>query len=84
MKQQNNIITKHSNKTNMKKIKNYLQLCKECGSKEVARCKWVNVNTEEIYSNDSGTTLEWCFNCKNETDIIEEDDYINSLNKQEK
>ena len=51
----------------MKKIKNYLQLCKECGSEEVARCKWVNVNTEEIYSNDSGTTLEWCFKCKNET-----------------
>lgn len=67
----------------MEKIKTYLQLCKECGSKEVARCKLVNVNTEEIYSNDSGITLEWCFKCKNETNIIDEDDYIKPLNKQD-
>ena len=53
----------------------YLQVCKECGSEEVARCKWVNVNTEEIYSADSGTTLEWCFDCKSETNIIDKEDY---------
>jgi hypothetical protein len=53
----------------------YLQVCKDCGSEEVARCKWVNVNTEEIYSADSGTTLEWCFDCKSETNIIDKEDY---------
>jgi hypothetical protein len=53
----------------------YLQVCKSCGSEEVARCKWVNVNTEEIYSADSGTTLEWCFDCKSETNIIDKEDY---------
>lgn len=61
--------------TSKQKIFNYLQVCKECGSEEVARCKWVNVNTEEIYSADSGTTLEWCFNCKSETNIIDKEDY---------
>lgn len=55
----------------------YIQVCKNCGSKKVARCKWVNVNTEEIYSADSGTTLEWCFGkCKNETTIIDKEDFI--------
>jgi hypothetical protein len=57
------------------KTLDYLQVCKSCGSEEVARCKWVNVNTEEIYSADSGTTLEWCFNCKSETNIIDKEDY---------
>jgi hypothetical protein len=56
-------------------LEEYLQVCKDCGSEEVARCKWVNVNTEEIYSADSGTTLEWCFNCKNETNIIDKKKY---------
>ena len=57
-------------------MNNYLQVCKKCGSTEVARCKWVNVNTEEIYSADSGTTLEWCFGeCKSETTIIDINDY---------
>ena len=56
-------------------LQEYLQICKDCGSEEVARCKWVNVNTEEIYSADSGTTLEWCFNCKSETNIIDKEDY---------
>jgi hypothetical protein len=56
-------------------LEEYLQICKDCGSKEVARCKWVNVNTEEIYSADSGTNLEWCFNCKSETNIINKEDY---------
>ena len=56
-------------------LQEYLQICKDCGSKEVARCKWVNVNTEEIYSADSGTTLEWCFDCKSETNIINKKDY---------
>jgi hypothetical protein len=53
----------------------YLQVCKYCSSEEVARCKWVNVNTEEIYSADSGTNLEWCFDCKSETNIIDKKDY---------
>jgi hypothetical protein len=53
----------------------YLQVCKYCSSEEVARCKWVNVNTEEIYSADSGTNLEWCFDCKSETNIIDKEDY---------
>lgn len=56
-------------------LQEYLQICKYCSSEEVARCKWVNVNTEEIYSADSGTTLEWCFNCKSETSIIDKEDY---------
>jgi hypothetical protein len=60
---------------NKEKLEEYLQICKDCGSKEVARCKWVNVNTEEIYSADSGTTLEWCFDCKSETNIIDKEDY---------
>ena len=57
---------------------NTKQVCKDCGSEEVARCKWVNVNDEEIYSADSGTTLEWCFGeCKGETNIIEKEEYDN-------
>jgi len=59
----------------------YYQVCKNCGSKEVARCKWVNVNTEEVYSLDSGTTLEWCIDCKSETTIIDKEDYGNSIKK---
>lgn len=54
----------------------YKQVCKNCGSEEVARCKWVNVNTEEIYNADSGTTLEWCFGeCKSETTIIDKQEF---------
>jgi len=55
------------------------QVCKYCNSEEVARCKWVNVNTNEIYSEDSGTTLEWCFNCKSETTIIESNEFYRSI-----
>ena len=56
-------------------MNNYKQVCKECGSEEVARCKWVNVNTEEIYEADSGTTLAWCFGeCKDQTIIIDIED----------
>lgn len=57
----------------MKKVSNYIQICSTCGSPEVARCKWVNVNTDEIYNADSGTTLEWCMKCKSETVIKEEE-----------
>ncbi len=53
-----------------------MEVCNHCGSSEVARCKWVNVNTNEIYSADSGTTLEWCMSCKDETKIIEDTDYV--------
>ncbi len=45
------------------------QVCNHCGSPEVARCKWVNVNDDTIYNADSGTTLEWCMNCKEKTTI---------------
>ncbi len=48
---------------------NNTQVCNSCGSTEVARCKWVNVNDDTIYDADSGTTLEWCMNCKSETSI---------------
>ena len=54
---------------------NYLQVCKTCGSLEVARCKWVNVNSSYVYSEDSGTTLEWCFDCRDETTIVEQDKF---------
>lgn len=57
---------------------NYKQVCKKCGHEEVARCKWVNVNTNEIYSQESGTTLEWCMDCKDETTIIDIIDYVNN------
>ncbi len=50
---------------------NYKQVCSNCCSEEVARCKWVNVNTGHIYDAESGTVLEWCFNCKEQTSIIE-------------
>jgi hypothetical protein len=53
----------------------YKQVCKTCGSEEVARCKWVNVNTDEIYSQDSGTNLEWCMDCRDETTIVDIEDY---------
>lgn len=45
----------------------YEEYCPTCKGIEVARCKWVNPNTDYIYSQDSGTTLEWCFNCHGET-----------------
>jgi hypothetical protein len=49
-----------------------LQKCKSCGSLEVARLQWVNVNTNEVYPNqESGTDLEWCMDCKSETRIVE-------------
>lgn len=48
-----------------------IEVCSNCGSKEVARCKWVNVNTDQIYDADSGTSLEWCFDCNNQTSIVE-------------
>jgi len=73
--QKNGLINLKINKMKQETLSTYLQVCKECGSEEVARCKWVNVNTEEIYSADSGTTLEWCFNCKSETNIIDKEDY---------
>ena len=61
---------------------NYIQVCSTCGSAEVARCKWVNVNTEDIYDADSGTTLEWCFGeCEGETSIIDHDDFKKELMK---
>lgn len=61
-----------------------MEKCKECGSTEVARCKWVNPNTNYIYDADSGTTLEWCFGkCKSETtiddvELLKEGEYFGS------
>lgn len=50
------------------------QVCKHCESIQVARCKWVNPNTNEIYHNEEfNIILEWCMNCKSETIIIEDD-----------
>jgi len=57
----------------------YFQVCSACGSKEVARCKWVNVNDDTIYDQDSGTTLEWCMECEDETSIIEENEFKESF-----
>lgn len=55
----------------------YKQVCKHCGSTEVARCRWVNVNNNTLYGAFSGTTLEWCFGkCLGETQIILEEDYM--------
>ena len=57
-------------------MNNYKQVCKKCGSKEVARCKWINVNDQEMYDADSGTTLEWCFGeCQEQTNIIDSEDF---------
>lgn len=47
----------------------YEEYCSKCKSTEVARCKWVNPNTDYIYSQDSGTTLEWCMTCEEQTTI---------------
>ena len=54
-------------------ISPYKQVCKNCGSEEVFRMKWVNPNTNEISSSDAGTEglCEWCEDCKEETIIIE-------------
>jgi len=59
------------------------QVCKNCGSNAVARCKWVNVNHNEIYDADSGTVLEWCMACEEETSIIDSDEYEPSSDKVE-
>ncbi|HNG68613.1 MAG TPA: hypothetical protein PLP63_06695 [Saprospiraceae bacterium] len=49
-----------------------VECCKDCGSHHVARLKWVNVNTEELYSDAyAGIETEWCMNCKEETTIVE-------------
>lgn len=48
----------------------YEDYCPTCGSTEVARCKWVNTNNNQVYLTiDSGTTLEWCITCNQETEI---------------
>lgn len=48
-----------------------MQICKNCKSREVARCRWVNPNDNTIYHDvDSGTFLEWCMECRDETTII--------------
>lgn len=50
-----------------------IQCCKTCGSLEVARLNWVNVNTDEIYyDKDTEIYTEWCYGfCNSETSIID-------------
>lgn len=56
------------------------QKCADCGSTEVARIKWVNPNTDEIYNAYSGIETEWCFGeCKGETKIIEDNTLLNKV-----
>ena len=50
----------------------YIMICKNCGSDQVARLEWVNVNTGEPISGDPGVYTEWCFSCEEQTQIIEE------------
>ncbi len=50
----------------------YKQICDKCGSDQVARLEWVNVNTGEPLSGDPGVYTEWCFSCEEQTKIIEE------------
>ncbi len=51
---------------------NYKQICKKCRSRNVARLKWVNPNTDEIYNNVyAGIDTEWCMDCRDETTIID-------------
>lgn len=54
------------------------QVCKKCGSHEVARQAWVNVNYEEIYlSADPGMETEWCFgDCNSETSIVDDNEEL--------
>ena len=59
-------------------MNNYKQVCSKCGSDDVYRLKWQNVNTEEVDSNiESGINNEYCNNCGNcyENLIVYESDY---------
>ena len=50
------------------------QVCKTCGSEEVARLGWVNANTGELIEGYE-CDLEWCFGeCKSQTKIIDTSD----------
>lgn len=48
-------------------------VCKYCGSDNVCQEYWLNVNTNEIKSQSGDTP--YCFDCKDETDLVKEDDY---------
>ncbi len=50
-------------------VNRYEEYCPTCKGTEVARCRWVNVNTNTIYWKESGTTLEWCMTCEEQTNI---------------
>lgn len=51
---------------------NFILVCKKCGSDEVLREKFVNVNTNKVYEDpETASTLEWCVNCNEETTIVE-------------
>lgn len=53
---------------NFTAMEDYEIICKECGSTEVAKLEWINMNTGEPYDGaDPGVYTEWCFSCENET-----------------
>ena len=55
----------------------FMQVCRECGSNNVYRQKWVNVNTEEIGNSIYiDNHLEWCLDCNTETKIMEVLEYF--------
>ncbi len=51
--------------------KEYVMVCNDCGSEEVATLQWINTNTGEPYDGDPGVYTEWCFNCNTQTKIVE-------------
>ncbi len=53
---------------------NYIQICNNCGSDMVAIPEWVNVNTDEPISGDPGVYTKWCFECEDQTKIIDENE----------
>lgn len=56
-------------------MRHFKQRCESCGSEDVARLQWVNVNTEEVYDADPGIYTEWCFGeCEDQTNIISYED----------
>lgn len=56
----------------------WIQVCSKCGSQDVYRLKWQNVNTEQVDSNiEPGVDNEYCENCGScyQNLIVDEQDY---------
>lgn len=55
--------------------------CHRCGSTRVARLKWVFYETDEQVPNspETGTNLEWCFGCENQTSVIDRDLFLDKV-----